>query len=237
MTSSVWAQYRTKNYPHVFSATIRFTSPICGGVPSDDRVAEGFLKTKLGDKDEQIRAAVAEMMVERGLSMDEATAEIVDKTRLNGFKREQDDGPRKGQLYIGGYQMKACLKEATNVAANEGRLTTKGWGDPDNANYRKGIKAWFPEHVFVVENRLYLNGVTEPTGVAQRFVRTSRGVSGIQYEEYVEDCTVDFTVETDHDFEEKQWAAIWTTAEHMGVGATRSMGYGQFEMIRWDPRT
>lgn len=232
--SSVWTQYRSQNYPYVYSATVRMTSPICGGVPSNDRVAEGFLKTKLGDKDDQLREAVAELMIERGIDLDEATKALVDATRLNGFKREDAEGEKFGWLYIGGYQMKACLKEACNVAANEGRLTTKGWGNPDNANYKKGIKSWFPEHVFVVENRLYLRGVTEPTGIAQRFVRTNRGVSGIQYEEYVEDCEIDFTVETDHPFEEKQWAAIWTTAEHMGVGATRSMGYGQFVMTRWE---
>lgn len=238
MTSSVWAEYRARNYPHVFDGTLRMTAPICGGVPSDQRVAEGFLKTKLGDRDDQIRAAVAELMAERGMTLDEATAELVDATRLNGFKR---DPQRDGQLYVGGYQLKACLKEAASVAANAGNLSAKGWGTPDNANYKKGLKAWAPEHIFVVENRLYLRAgdgepVTEPTGIAQRFVRTGRGVSGIQYEEFVENCEVDFTVETDFDFEEKQWAAIWVTAEHMGVGATRSMGYGTFEVVKWERR-
>lgn len=232
MPTSVWSEYRAQNYPYVFGVTLQMTSPICGGIPSNERVAEGFIKTKLGDRDDQIRDGVAELMVERGITADEAAAALVDLTRLNGFKRDPERG---GQLYVGGYQLKACLKEAVSVAANAGRISTKNWGDADNKNYHKGVKAWLPEHVFVVENRLYLKGVTEPTGIAQRFVRTNRGVSGIQYEEYVEDCEIDCTVETDYDFDTEQWAAIWTTAEHMGLGATRSMGYGTFAVTRWEP--
>ena len=62
----------------------------------------------------------------------------------------------------------------------------KGWGGKGvETNVRKWIKNWFPEHVFVIEDRLYL-GVSEPTGIIQRFVHTPRG-TGIQYEEYVND--------------------------------------------------
>ena len=44
-------------------------------------------------------------------------------------------------------------------------------GHPTDANYKKGLKAWFPEHVFVQEDRLYL-GVEEPMRVNQRFAHT-----------------------------------------------------------------
>ena len=131
--------------------------------------------------------------------------------------------------------MKAALKEATNVAANEGKLTTKGWGNPDNANYKKGIKGWFPEHVFVIEDRLHL-GVTEPSGIMQRFVHAPHG-TGIQYEEYVENAKVNFTIETDHDFKDEEWAAIWLTGERQGIGASRSQGFGTYTVTKWEKQS
>ena len=231
MTQSVFASYAAQNYPYVYEGTIHMTSPIAGGVPTTDNKAEAWIRSKISDSDDNIRAEAAKVVVERGVTMDDAINEIVKASHLNGFRRDQ-----RG-LYIGGYQLKAALKEAANVAANEGRLTSKGWGNPDNANYKKGLKAWFPEHVFVIENRIHLlvdgSPTDEPTGIAQRFVHTRNG-SGIQYEEYVEDCDLRFTVETDHEFEEKEWAAIWLAGERLGVGATRSQGYGTYEVTRWE---
>lgn len=227
--TSFFAKYQAKNYPHRFKGTLH-VSTIAGGVPTTQAKAEAWLKTKFADSDDLIRAKAAEIMVERGVDLQQATELIVKESHLNGFKRDPERG-----LFIMGYQLKAALKEAASVAANEGKLTAKNWGNPDNKNYVKGLKAWFPEHVFVVEDRLYL-GVTEPSGVAQRFVHTRNG-SGIQYEEYVEDAKIDFTVETDHDFKESEWAAIWLTGERQGIGATRSQGYGRYEVVAWERLT
>jgi hypothetical protein len=224
--SSVFGTWERQAYPFVFEGEL-LVHTIAGGIPSDPNVARAWLSTKLAGKDDLIQKAVAETMVERGISMEEATKMVNELRHLNGFKRASN-----GQLVIEGRQLKACLKEAVNVAANAGKITTKGWGNPDNKNYLKGVKAWFPEHVGVVDYYLYL-GVTEPTGVIQRFVHTPRG-TGIQYEEYIENAKVAFTLETDHDFTEEQWAMIWLTAERMGIGASRSQGFGKFEVTRWD---
>lgn len=224
--TSVFAPYQDKAWPYRFAAAIH-VSTIAGGTPTDEKVAEAWLRTKLADKDDLIREAVAKTMVERGITAEEAAREVDSLKHLNGFKRDPERG-----LFIEGRQAKAMLKEAVNVAANAGKITTKGWGNPDNANYKKGIKAWFPEHVFVLEDRLYL-GVTQPTGIIQRFVHTARG-TGIQYEEYVEDAKISFTVATDHEFTESQWAMIWLTAEQQGIGASRSQGFGRFEVTTWE---
>lgn len=224
---SVFAQYQTQNFPHRWRGVLVTITDMAGGTPNNPKVAEGWLRTKLADPDDLIREAVAEVMVERGVTADEA-AEIVTKTKtVNGFKRD-DTG-----LYYEGRQLKAALKEAANVAANAGNLPAMGWGKPTNANYKKGIKAWFPEHVFVVENRLPL-GVTEPSGIMQRFIHI-RDRTGISYDEYVEPGTkISFTIESDYDFPEKQWAAIWLTAERLGLGACRSQGFGRFEVVEWE---
>jgi hypothetical protein len=140
---------------------------------------------------------------------------IADK-HLNGFKRD-DQG-----LYLDGRCLKAAIKEAANV-----RWPKERWGPS-----RKGTLSFFAEHVFVVEERLHL-GVTAPTGVAQRFVHTWRG-NAIQYEEYVENAKIPFTVQTDYAFKAEEWALLWLTGEQQGVGASRSQGFGRYEVISWE---
>ncbi len=215
---SVFEKFRAKAYPYEFQVTIS-VGRIAGGTPTDPRVAEGWLKTKIApDRDDLIREAVAEVMLERGVDAAEATRVVDTNKHLNGFKRN-DSG-----LYIEGRQMKACIKEAANI-----RWPKDRWGPS-----RKGTLSFFAEHIFVQEDILPL-GVVEPTGVAQRFVHTWRG-SGIQYEEYVDNAKLTFTVATDNDFTQEQWALLWLTAEQQGIGASRSQGYGRFEVIGWDKK-
>jgi hypothetical protein len=215
--TSVFAKYRPKAYPYVFTATLH-VGRIAGGTPTDPNVAEGWLRTKLGiDSDDLIRQAVAEVMVERGVTADEATEEIRKNRHLNGFKRHPQHG-----LYIEGRQVKAAIKEAANV-----RWPKERWGPS-----RKGTLSFFAEHVFVQEDVLPL-GVTEPSEVVQRFVHTFRG-SSISYDEVVADAKVTFTVATDHEFTNEQWALLWLTGEQEGLGANRSQGFGRYEVIGWD---
>lgn len=219
---SVFEKFKAEAFPYRFSGQLHI-GVIAGGTPTDPKVAEGWLRTKLGiDKDDLIREKVAEVMLERGVTADEATKVVDEQKHLNGFKRDENG------LYIEGRQLKAALKEAASVAVAAGKLTARGWGKTN-----KGLLSYLAEHVFVVEDRLYL-GVMEATGVAQRFVHTFRG-TGIQYEEYVEDAKVDFTVMADHEFSPKEWAMIWTAGEQQGIGASRSQGFGRYEVTRWDP--
>lgn len=219
--TSVFASHFDRAWPYRFHGTL-VVETIAGGTPSDPNVAENWLKTKLGtDKGDMIRDKVAETMLERGVNVDEAT-QIVDTLKhLNGFKRD-DQG-----LYIEGRQLKAGIKEAASVAVASGRLPSRGWGKTN-----KGLLNYLAEHVMVVENRLHL-GVSEPTGVAQRFIHTFRG-AGIQYEEYVENAKFDFTVISDHDFTNDEWAEIWLKGEQQGIGASRSQGFGKYNVVRWD---
>ncbi|HEY9367517.1 hypothetical protein [Streptomyces sp.] len=219
--TSVFARHTEKAWPHRFNGTLNVRT-IAGGTPTDSKVAESWLKTKLADKDDLIREAVAKTMAERGVDVDQAAAEVDSLKHLNGFKRD-DTG-----LYIEGRQLKAALKEAASVAVASGKLNARGWGKTN-----KGLLSYLAEHVMVVEDRLHL-GVSEATGITQRFVHTWRG-TGIQYEEYVDDAKIDFTVITDHDFTAEQWAMIWLTGEQQGIGASRSQGFGRYEVVRWDP--
>jgi hypothetical protein len=222
--ASVFAKYQSEAYPYRFEGTL-LVGTIAGGTPTDPKVAEGWLKTKLGlDKDDIIREKVAETMVERGVDIGEATEIVNAQKNLNGFKRDQNG------LYIEGRQLKAALKEACSVAVAAGKIPQRGWGKTN-----KGIQSYLAEHVFVVEDKLHL-GVEEADGINQRFVHTFRG-TGIQYEEYVNNARIDFTVISDHDFAEKEWAMIWMCGEQNGIGASRSQGYGRYEVVRWESHT
>lgn len=219
---SAFDKYLTDAYPYQFKGTM-LVKCLAGGVPTDPKVAEGWIKTKLAPPDDLLREMVSATMLERGVTRDEAVAEVDADKHLNGFKRDDD-----GVLYIEGRQLKAAIKEAGSVAAAAGKLDRRGWGSTN-----KGIKSFLAEHVFVIEDRLSL-GVTEPTGVNQRFVHTFRG-NGIQYEEYVEDAVINFTIATDQDMTERDWAMLWLTGGQNGIGAARSQGYGRYEIMAWEP--
>lgn len=219
MATSVFAKYYAQNYPYVYAGELEVRD-IYGGVPTDPKVAEAWLRTKVETTDEMIKEEVDRIMEARGVDKDTAIAEVNLNRHLNGFRRDE-----KG-LYIGGYQLKAALKEAVNVCLNV-EMLPKSWGAT-----RKGITQWFPEHVFVIEDRLYLDAM-EPTRVDQKFVHTWRG-NAIGYEEVVEKARIPFTIECDFEISEEQWAAIWTHGERQGIGASRSMSHGRYVVTRWE---
>jgi hypothetical protein len=222
MTQSVFADWRAKSYPFTFKGELQ-VGTLVGGVPSDPQIAKGWIETSLKDSSQQrIQELVAQTMVERNVTQAEAVTIVNDLKNLNGFKKDPELG-----LFIDGRQLKAALKEAVSVAVAAGKLEMTGWGST-----RKWLTNYFPEHVFVMDERLYL-GTSEPTDVFQQFVHTHRG-SSIQYQEYVEKVTISFTVLSDHDFTDKDWAMIWTTGEMNGLGASRSQGYGTYQVTRWD---
>lgn len=219
---SIFEKYRSQAYPFQFAGELT-VGTLVGGTPSDPKVAEGWIKTKMGQtSDAAVQQLVTTTMLERGVTDVEEAVKIANEYKnLNGFKRDENG------LYIEGRQLKAAIKEAVSVAVAADKISGRGWGRTN-----KGILGFIAEHVFVLEERMHL-GVTEPSGIHQRFVHTWRG-TGIQYEEYVEDAKVAFTIVTDYDFAEKDWAAIWLTGEKQGIGATRSMGYGTYEVTRWE---
>jgi hypothetical protein len=215
--TSVFAKYIPQAYPFTYAATLH-VGRIAGGTPTDPKVAEGWLKTKLAvDRDDLIREAVAEVMVERGVSADEATKIVDVNKHLNGFRRDPESG-----LYIEGRQVKAMIKEAANI-----RWPKDRWGPS-----RKGTLSYFAEHFFCQEDRIPL-GRMDADGIGQRFVHTWRG-SGIQYEEYCDAVDLKITIATDVDLTNEQWGLLWLTGEQQGIGASRSQGYGRFQVTTWD---
>lgn len=217
---SVFEDIRRTTYKHRYEVQV-VVGALVGGVPSDPKVAEGWIKTKLAtDRDDLIREMVADTMVERGIEAEQAIEEATRNKHLNGFKRMPDTGV----LAVEGRNVKAMIKEASNIRWPKGR-----WGET-----RKGTRGFFAEHIFVEEDAIPIcvdgQEITEPTMVSTRFVHTWRG-SGIQLEEVVENAEVTFHVLTDHDYTEAQWGELFVTAELNGLGAARSQGYGTFVTV------
>lgn len=220
---SAFAKYQSQNYPYRFDVQLQIET-LVGGTPKSEKAVEGWIRTKLSARDEQLRAMVTEVMLEAGVEAEEAAAKLAEKIGLCGFKSDE-----RG-LYIEGRQVKSMLKEGAGIARAADRLTAK-WGTTN-----KGVIGFTAEHIFVVDDRIYL-GVTEPTGVNQRFIHkiTRQGaISAFVTEEYISDAKVSFTVESDYDFKEDEWAAIWLTAERNGLGASRSQGFGRFTVTSWE---
>lgn len=183
---------------------------------------------------EDLEAAMASDLSESDL-MDLAVSKAAeDLAGRNMFKRTPE-----GVLYIEGRQLKAALREAVSVAANAGKIKTKGWGAPDidNKAYYKQLKGWFPEHVFVTDKILPLyradgEPVTMEDDLLQKFVHTHRG-DAIGYEEVVRNAKIRFKIKTDVDLTEEQWAMIWLTGQDQGLGASRSQGFGTYTVTEW----
>lgn len=192
---------------------------LVAGIPSDPKVAEGWIKKNLGaDNGDLLQEMVAKTMIERGVALDAAVDDVVATAKLNGFKRD-DQG-----IYIEGRQLKACIKESANQLWAKRR-----WGPTG-----KGTLSYWAERVQVVEDRLHL-GMAGPSGVKQHFVHTWRG-NGIQYAEYADDAKTTFTIETtagEH-IKDDDWAELWANAEMQGIGAERSMGFGRFVVALWE---
>lgn len=240
---SVFDEFDAESYKFRFRAELTVANLI-GGVPTDQQVATGWLKSKIQDQDDTIRELVAKTMLERGVDSEEATRIVNEFKNLNGFKRLLEDGlghdeAVKGQLHIEGRQVKAALKEAVSVAVAAGKLEMTGWGKT-----RKWLSTYFPEHAFVTQTAIpifqkdeegNLIPVMAASNTLQQFVHTHRG-SSIQYQEEVEGAVIQFDVVTDHPFTPKDWAMIWTTGQRNGLGASRSQSYGTYKVTLWEPR-
>lgn len=236
MAKNVFAEYVDKIYKHRFAGEIEIEQ-LMGGTPSNQRVAEGWLRAKMGlSKEDEVARAVAAVMEAREpgeapVSTDEALKLVDDDRHLNGFKSDEDG------LYIEGRHLKAALKEAASVARAVNNLPAKMGAT------NKGTLSFIAEHVVVVEDRLHVYraeggkvvNVTKPDGVLQSFPRNPiTRQTGIQYTEYVEHAIVAFTVVSDYDFKPDEWAAIWVTGSNQGIGASRSQGYGRYTPTKWD---
>jgi len=212
-------------------ARMVFRARLIGGIPKDPRLIEGWLRARAGLQDTQeIRQAMLRTLAELGVEVEaDMTFEQLEQASAAVAARKQTTGFKVGErgLYVEARQVKAMLKESTNILFGGDR-----WGAT-----RKGPKSFLAERVFIEPDRLWL-GVPEPSGVELMIGHLS-GPTGprstLGYHEYVERPVVEFEVLAVRDsITPEQWADIWVHAQQNGFGALRSQGFGRFYLDRWE---
>jgi hypothetical protein len=215
----------------VYRARLAFRDKLVGGVPKDPKLIEGWLRARAGiDSAQEVRAALMRTLAELGTALDgdESFDQVVQASEALAASK-QTAGFKVGELglYVEARQLKALLKESTNVLFGGER-----WGAT-----RKGPKAFVAERIFVRPDQLWL-GVSEPSGVELMIghVVGPRGPqSTIGYHEYVERPVLECEVLVVRDcIEHAQWADIWVHAQENGQGAKRSQGFGRFDLLCWE---
>jgi len=217
---------------HRYHVRLKFRDKVMGGVPKDPKLIEGWLRAKAGITDvEEVRMALLRTLGELGAEVSpsmtyeevEAAAEKIAGTKeTSGFKVDATNG-----LYIESRQMKAALKEATNILyAGERVGPTK-----------KGARSFLAERVFPTPDHLYL-GRTAPDGIEMMVGHVS-GPQGprstLGYHEYVRQAVIECDVLVARDaIPGEWWPDLWALMEEGGMGALRSQGYGKFDVLAWD---
>ncbi len=216
-----------------YRVTIQGTGLLVGGVPRDPQQLEAWLVRQLGaDPKAELRLRLARLLEQEGLAL---PGDLTDPDAMLAFWREAAGRlARAGTgttfwrdahgLYLAGYQIKACLKEAAAIAY------------PYQAGHRlgpsrKSAKALVAESVFVAEDRVYL-GRQEPDGtlVQPGVVRGPAGERAIlQVADYVVQPRLTFHLLVLGDvLTPDQWRRILLVAGREGLGAMRSLSRGQF---------
>lgn len=88
-TPSVFAALKKKAYRFRYAVQLE-VGHLVGGTPTNRKVAEGWIRTKMGEtSEEQIQAAVEETMKARGITAPKEAAQLIAEERnLSGFKRD-----------------------------------------------------------------------------------------------------------------------------------------------------
>lgn len=237
---------------------VQFRSELLGGVPRDPKTLRNWLLAAAGATSEEVMAVRLKETLEavgQEIEPDLSFAGLLEAVthmegqRINGFKRVPEQAEQAAaQLYIEGRQIKAMIKEQINILYAMDR-----WGPTG-----KGTKAYAAERVFVMEDVIPLNRI-DPDGVIEKFVHvnTPQGRrSSIERSEWVWRPTIEFHVmiekvrkqsadekaprgfrpggRTELCIPENVWHEIWVSGQENGIGASRSQGFGRFDIIGWD---
>lgn len=209
-----------------------FTGNVIGGVPQKPELIEAWLTRRILGGDEELLLALqktlADLQVEvpENATRDEivAAAKKIAATRNGNTFRRDEAG-----LFLADYQVKAMLKEATAIIFPGGHgAGTHKWGTT-----RKAPRSYLAERIFLDEDRVYLErDVPDGTMMQVGKVTGPQGPrSTLTYYDYCRQPIVSFTCSSLEDaITPDQWQTILTVGQRQGLGAMRSLGYGQFRI-------
>lgn len=214
-----------------YRVELTFVDRVMGGVPQRPEIIEGWLRQRFtGNDDAEMRLLMLRTLEQLDIDvttdmtieqLHEVAKHAAASQKGNTFFRT-DDG-----LCLGDYQIKAAIKESTNILFAGDR-----WGVT-----RKGPKSYVAERVFVDEQWLPL-GRTDPDGTHLQIGQVS-GPKGprstLTYYDFVRQASIAFTVSSLQDcIKPDHWRQILLLMQREGLGAIRSLGHGQFRVTAFD---
>ena len=141
-----------------YAARLVFRDKLLGGVPKDPKLIEAWLRSRAGLTDgDEVRHTMLRTLVELGVDVDASMSfEQLEMASEAVAARKQTTGFKIGErgLYLEARQVKAMLKESTNIV----------FGGERFGPTRKTAKPYLAERVFVEPDQLWL-GVREQAGV------------------------------------------------------------------------
>ncbi len=213
-----------------YRVAIQFTGQVMGGVPQKPEIIESWLRQRILGGDEELRLALLKTLDDLDIDVPaeatreeiiEAAKQIAATRNGNTFRRDENG------LFLAAYQIKAGLKESTNIL-----FAGERWGVT-----KKGPKSYLAERVFVDSERVHL-GRLDPDGTHMQVghVTGPKGRrSTLTYYDYCVQPTCEFVVSSLQDsITFDQWRDILRTMQREGLGALRSLGYGQFKITGFD---
>jgi hypothetical protein len=209
---------------------------LVGGIPSNPDIVRSWLKARLELGDAEL-SALADQIIEQMAWTRVESAEQLDELLDEVMARSEAKGNSflmvGGSLVIEGRQIKAAIKEASNVLYPG---ITKWPGHP-GPHIRKGLTSWLVERVEVVDQYIPLGRAT-PDIVGQQRVKHVSGPQGkrstINVVDICLDVKISFTVRVLDDCIPPQlWAELWSYLEMGGIGADRARGDGRSELVAW----
>lgn len=191
-----------------FEVRLRFREKLLGGVPQCEEDIRAWLAAR----------GLSHLVPSTLADVDLVTAEELTWT---GFKRDA------GGLFIEARQVRAMLRECATTLSLLKEV--------------RGLRQHLWHGVFVKPARLYL-GVQEPSGTLEVVgqVQTARGPRSIRKKvDFVLRAQVDceIWVLTNSKLGEEDLGRLLDLAQESGLGAMRTQGYGQFDMVEFRPIT
>lgn len=198
-----------------YDVTIKMRDILVGGYPKNPESEKAMLRARgLEDLIPPDKDPAAMTEEEKELA-----AKLAVQKSATGFKEEN------GQFYLESRNIKAMLKECANIL--------KG----DNILAVKNFKSKVAERIFVEPYKIFLGD--KPAGTDERVVHvmTMQGPrSSIKFYDFFKESEIRFRLKvlTDDLITENDIKVMLAYAQENGLGADRSQGFGQFDVISFE---
>jgi hypothetical protein len=236
--TGIWDEHEAALFAR-YRVALTFTGRVMGGVPQKPEIIESWLRQRITGGDEEVTVMMLKVLdelgvdVTEGMSMEElhaAAKQIAAQQHGNTFRRDECG------LFLSAYQVKAAMKECVSIlfpySEKQNRMGPT----------QKAARAFWAERVFVDEERLHLTRdgqpLTEPDGVHLQIghITGPKGPrSTLTYYDYCDQPTIAFTVSSLQDMvKQEMWRDTFLAMQRNGIGALRSLGYGQLKITAFD---